>query len=413
MKAIVKPKPIDGKEWPKGFQIIDKPEPTVERPNDVILKVFAGAICGTDVGIYNCKESLRVEMVKALSDPITIGHEFSGQIVDAGKKAKAHLARLVFQKAKTDKGLRSFVRRKTPSSLAAEKPFLPWLEKKFFATSEMHITCGTCVQCRLGERHVCRNTVIKGVHDDGAWATYVKVPAENIRIFYRREIPPEIISFMDALGNATHTVMSAPVKGRSVAVLGCGVQGLMAIAVAKYAGAKRIYVTDASHGEFTHDKLVSRRFALAREYGADHCFDVAFPAEREALRETVMRETENAGVDAAFEMSGSYHAYEDANRILRMGGTFSLLGIPSGTMQVDFAKNIIFSGITVHGIIGRKVFETWDQMERLLKAGLAKHLMKTGFVTHQIPMERYEDAFAAIRNGDAYKVLLKPWGTLD
>jgi threonine 3-dehydrogenase len=413
MKAIVKPKPIDGREWPKGFQIIDKPEPRVERPNDVILKVFAGAICGTDVGIYNCKESLRVEMAKALTDPITIGHEFSGRIVDAGKKARGHLARLVFQKAKTDGDLRSFVRRKTPASLAAEKNFLSWLEKKFFATSEMHITCGRCVQCRLGERHVCRNTVIKGVHDDGAWAAYLKVPVENLRIFYRREIPPEIISFMDALGNATHTVMSAPVKGRSVAVLGCGVQGLMAIAVAKYAGAKRIYVTDASHGEFTHDKLVSRRFALAREYGADHCFDVALPAEREALRETVMRETEDAGVDAAFEMSGSYHAYEDANRILRMGGTFSLLGIPSGTMQVDFAKNIIFSGITVHGIIGRKVFETWDQMERLLKAGLAKHFMETGFVTHQIPMERYEDAFAAIRNGDAYKVLLKPWGTLD
>ncbi|MEX0737457.1 MAG: zinc-binding dehydrogenase [Bacteroidota bacterium] len=408
MKAIVKPKPVEGVEWPKGFQIIDKPEPKVERSDDVIIEVFAGAICGTDVGIYNCKPSLRVEMKKAITDPVTIGHEFSGRIVAAGKKARLSLARLVLQKAKSDSGLRKVLRRKTAGALASERTFAPWLEKNFFSTAEMHVTCGTCYQCRLGEKHVCRNTIIKGVHDDGAWAKFVKVPAENVRLFYRREIPPEIISFMDALGNATHTVMSAPVKGRNVAVLGCGVQGLMAIAVAKYAGAKRIYVTDASYAEFTHEKLVSHRFALAKEYGADHCFDVSIPQEREALRETVLRETDKTGVDAAFEMSGSYRAYEDAERILRMGGTFSLLGIPSGTIQVDFAKNIIFNGITVHGIIGRKVFQTWDQMEELLKAGLAKHLMKTGLVTHQIPMDRYEDAFTAIRNGDAYKVLLKP-----
>lgn len=409
MKAIVKPKPVDGQDWPKGFQIIDKPEPNVERPNDVLIEVFAGAICGTDVGIYHGKPSLRAEMAKAITNPVTIGHEFSGRVVDAGKKARTILARLVVQKAKSNPALKKALHRKTAASLAAEKTLIPWLEKNFYSTAEMHVTCGTCYQCRLGEKHVCRNTIIKGVHDDGAWAQFVKVPAENLRLFYRREIPPEIISFMDALGNATHTVMSAPVKGRNVAVLGCGVQGLMAIAVARYAGAKRIYVTDASYGEFTHDKLVSRRFALAKEYGADHCFDVSIPQEREALRETVLRETDKTGVDAAFEMSGSYRAYEDAERILRMGGTFSLLGIPSGTTQVDFAKNIIFSGITVHGIIGRKVFETWDQMEALLKAGLAKHLIKTGFVTHQIPMEQYEDAFTAIRNGDAYKVLLKPW----
>ncbi|MEX2088122.1 MAG: zinc-binding dehydrogenase [Bacteroidota bacterium] len=408
MKAIVKPKPVEGLEWPKGFQIIDKPEPKVERSDDVIIEVFAGAICGTDVGIYNCKPSLRVEMAKAITDPVTVGHEFSGRIVAAGKKARLSLARLVLQKAKSDSGLRKVLRRKTAGALASERTFAPWLEKNFFSTAEMHVTCGTCYQCRLGEKHVCRNTIIKGVHDDGAWAKFVKVPAENVRLFYRREIPPEIISFMDALGNATHTVMSATVKGRNVAVLGCGVQGLMAIAVAKYAGAKRIYVTDASYAEFTHEKLVSHRFALAKEYGADHCFDVSIPQEREALRETVLRETDKTGVDAAFEMSGSYRAYEDAERILRMGGTFSLLGIPSGTIQVDFAKNIIFNGITVHGIIGRKVFQTWDQMEELLKAGLAKHLMKTGLVTHQIPMDRYEDAFTAIRNGDAYKVLLKP-----
>lgn len=408
MKAIVKPRPVEGSDWPKGMLLTTKPEPVVENPDDVIIKVFAGAVCGTDVGIYQGKPSLQTAMLKALTDPVTIGHEFSGKIVAAGKKARSHLARLALGNARNHPDLKRLIGRKSASSLSSDPKFLSFLEKKFFATAEMHITCGTCYQCRLGELHVCRNTIIKGVHDDGAWAEYVKVPARNIRLFFGRSIPPEIISFMDALGNATHTVMSAPVRGRSVAILGCGVQGLMAVAAAKWAGAKRIYVTDASHDNFTHEKLLSKRFALAKEYGADHCFDMALPDDQKNLLETVMRETDKTGVDAAFEMSGSYHAYEDAARILRMGGIFSLLGLPSGTMQVDFAKNIIFSGITVHGIIGRRVFETWDQMEALLRNGLAKQFVKTGFVTHRLPLERFDDGFAAIRSGDAYKVLLHP-----
>ena len=408
MKAIVKPKPKEGQEWPVGLQIIDKPEPTVENSNDVIIQVKAGAICGTDVGIYYSKDSLRVQMSRALTDPVTVGHEFSGRIVDAGKQAKTHLARLMFQKAKSNADLAKLLKRKTARSLAAEGAFLKFAEKQFLSTAEMHVTCGICYQCLQGEFHVCRNTIIKGVHDDGAWASFVKVPAENVRLFFQREIPYEIISFMDALGNATHTVMAAPVLNKSVVVLGCGVQGLMAVAVAKWAGAQRIYVTDASHEDFSHEKLVSRRFALAKKYGADHCFDMTIGDDRAAFVDTIMSETDNTGVDVALEMSGSYRAYEDAARVLRMGGTFSLLGIPSGTMQVDFAKNIIFSGITVHGIIGRRVFQTWDQMEVLLKAGLAKQLMKTGFVTHQLPLDRFEEGFQAIRNGDAYKVLFKP-----
>ncbi len=408
MKAIVKPKPKEGQEWPVGLQIIDKPEPTIEHSNDVIIQVQAGAICGTDVGIYNSKESWRVQMSRAKTDPVTVGHEFSGRIVDAGKLARNHLARLMFQKAKTNADLAKLLRRKTARSFASEKTFLKFAEKQFFSSAEMHVTCGTCYQCLQGEYHVCRNTIIKGVHDDGAWASYVKVPAENVRLFFQREIPYEIISFMDALGNATHTVMAAPIKNQSVAVLGCGVQGLMAVAVAKFAGARRIYVTDASHEDFSHEKLVSGRFALAKKYGADHCFDMTIGEDRGAFVDTIMSETGNTGVDVALEMSGSYRAYEDAARVIRMGGTFSLLGIPSGTMQVDFAKNIIFSGITVHGIIGRRVFQTWDQMEVLLKAGLAKQLMKTSFVTHQLTLERFEEGFQAIRNGDAYKVLLKP-----
>lgn len=408
MKAIVKPKPVEDQEWKSGFQFIEKPEPKIENPNDVLIEVFAGGICGTDVGIYHGKGSLKKEMLQAVVDPVTIGHEFSGRIVDAGKTAKQHLAKLVLQRTKKDKDLKSLLKRRTVSSLSADPKFLNTLEKKFYATAEMHITCGKCYQCRLGEYHVCRNTIIKGLHDDGAWSTYVKVPAENIRIFFGREIPLEIIGFMDAIGNATHTVLSAPVKNRSVVILGLGVQGLLAVAVAKWSGAKKIYVTDASRAGYPHAKMEQNRFALARRYGADHCFDVALPEERARFLDTILSETDGTGADAVYEMSGSYRAYVDAAKIIRMGGVFSLLGIPAGSISVDFAKNIIFKGITINGIIGRKVFKTWDQMEALLKSGLANQLLKTGFVSHQFPLDQYEKAFATIQSGEAFKVLLKP-----
>jgi threonine 3-dehydrogenase len=408
MKAITKIKPVEGKEWPTGFQLIEKPVPTVESPDDVIIKVFAGAICGTDVGIYNSKESLRVEMSRALVSPVTVGHEFSGHIVDAGSKARRHIAGMVFAKAKTNAAVKKLLRGETEAAFPKSKKFLSIVGEHFHASAEMHVTCGTCYQCRLGEKHVCRNTVIKGVHDDGAFAEYVKVPASNLVLFHKKEIPLEIIAFMDAIGNATHTVMSVDVKGRNVVVLGCGVQGLMATAVAKYAGAKKIFVTDASHGEFSHEKLEERRFRMARLYGATDCFDMALQGERERFHSVVMEETNQSGVDAVFEMSGSYKAYEDAFKAIRMGGTFSLLGLPAGTMPVDFAGDVIFKGLTIKGIIGRRVFDTWIQMEKILKAGLAKKFLATGFITHQFPLEKYEEAFDVIRRGDAFKVLLKP-----
>lgn len=408
MKAIVKDRPVNGEEWTRGFRLIEKPVPGVKSSDDVVIKVFAGAICGTDVGIYNAKESLRVEMSRALTDPVTVGHEFSGRIADAGASARKHIARLIFAKARTNADVRKHLRGERESTFPRSKKFLSIVNEHFHVSSEMHVTCGTCYQCRLGDRHVCRNTVIKGVHDDGAFADYVRVPASNLVLFYKKEIPLEIVAFMDAIGNATHTVMSVDVKGRNVVVLGCGVQGLMATAVAKYAGAKKIFVTDASHDDFSHDKLEERRFRMARLYGATDCFDMADQDERDRFHTEVMRRTAGSGVDAVFEMSGSYKAYQDAFKVIRMGGTFSLLGLPTGTMPVDFAHDVIFKGITVKGIIGRRVFQTWNQMETILKAGLARKFLTTGFITHRFQLEQYDDAFEAIRRGDAFKVLLKP-----
>lgn len=409
MKAVVKQKPQMYSAWHRGLQLIEKEVPTVRSPGDVQLKVVAAGICGTDVGIYKSKDSLKSTM-SALSTPhVTIGHEFCGRITDAGRKAKLRLARLVMARAQDYPDVKRFTRKRSAEAIARDKQLIEFLEDKFIATAEMHIVCGTCAQCKLGQYHVCTNTNIRGLHGDGAFAEYVVLPAENILIFKKGEIPEEIIAFMDAIGNATHTVQSlSSVKGKVVAVLGAGVIGLMSVAIAKAAGAKKILVTDASHGNNSHEKLEQRRFRMARSLGADSCFDVSIPAERERFYGVAKNENHGAGVDAVLEMSGSYHAYEDAFKVLRMGGEISLLGLTNGSMQVDFARNVIFAGVTIHGVIGRRVWSTWDLMTDMLKNGLAKRFLKAGFVTHQFPLNQFDEAFKAIECGDALKVLLRP-----
>jgi threonine 3-dehydrogenase len=409
MHAVVKQKPQIYKAWPKGLRLVEKPIPQVEGGNDVLLRVVAGGICGTDVGIYNSKDSLKHSMSTLTTHDVTIGHEFCGRIVDAGPKARQRLASMLLQKTSEYPDLRTFTKRRTAPQLAKDKRFLEYLEEQFIATAEMHITCGACAQCKLGEYHVCTNTVIRGLHGDGAFAKYVLLPVENVLIFKNGEIPEEIVAFMDAIGNATHTVQSlSGVRGKIVAVLGAGVIGLMSVAIAKAAGAKRILVTDASHGANTHEKLEKRRFRVARMLGADECFDVSIHEEKEEFYRAAKKENHGAGVDAVLEMSGSYHAYEDAFRVLRMGGEMVLLGLTSGEMHVDFSRHVIFPGITIHGVIGRRVWSTWEMMTALLKKGLAKRFLRAGFVTHQFPLQEFDRGFHAITGGDALKVLLRP-----
>jgi threonine 3-dehydrogenase len=409
MQAIVKPKPELYKAWPHGLHLIEKEIPTVKKSNDVQIKVVAGGICGTDVGIYNSKDSLKQSMSSLTAPNVTIGHEFCGRISDAGPKAKLHLASLLIRKAHEYKHIQKFTRGRNASLIAKDKNLISYLNENFIATAEMHITCGKCAQCKIGQYHVCTNTVIRGLHGDGAFAEYVVLPAENVLIFKNGEIPEEIVAFMDAIGNATHTVQSlSSIKGKTVAVLGAGVIGLMTIAIAKSAGAKKILVTDASHGDNTHEKLKKHKFAMAKSLGADECFDVSIPEEKERFYRTAKKQNHGAGVDAALEMSGSYYAYDDAFHVLRMGGELSLLGLTSGTKSIDFAKHVIFPGITIHGVIGRRVWSTWEMMTTILKNGLAKRFLDSGFVSHQLPLKDFDKGFHAIMNGDAFKVLLRP-----
>lgn len=409
MKAVIKSKPQIDQIWQKGFQLVEREKPIVQNPTDVQFKVVAAGICGTDVGIYNSKDSLKNSMANISPNGVTIGHEFCGRITDASQKAKLHLANQVIQKSKEFKEIKKFVKNRTAAQIAKDKSFIEYLSENFIATAEMHITCGECAQCRLGDYHVCTKTVIRGLHDDGSYAEYIVLPAENVLIFKNGEIPEEIVAFMDAIGNAAHTVqVLKSIKGKTIAVLGLGVIGLMSVAIAKGAGAKRILVTDASFGANGHEKLDALKFRVARLLGADDCFDVSIPEEKNEFYRIAKEQNHCAGVDAVLEMSGSYRAYEDAFNVVRMGGEIALLGLTSGTLPVDFSKHVIFPGVTIHGVIGRRVWSTWDMMTTLLKKGLAKRFLKAGFVTHQIPLEEYDKGFQAIINGDALKVLLRP-----
>lgn len=413
MKAIVKEKPKEGQPWPRGLHLVEKAVPKVLHPDDVKVEVIAAGICGTDVGIYNSKDSIRVEMAKLLQDSVTIGHEFCGRVVDAGEGARLYFARQLADRHWTgddDPALLRLVQSRSPDAIAADSHLIDLLGQHFLLSAEMHQTCGHCYQCRRGERHVCQNTVIKGIHDDGAFARYMLTSGRNIILFEKDELPVEIIAFLDAFGNAVHTAQATRLEGRTVAVLGCGVQGLMSTAIARYCGAAKIFATDAANPEkgLTPEKLAKKRFTLAAKLGADCCFDVGTPQGHGEFVEAVKAETHGTGVDVVFEMSGSYNAYRDAFDVVRMGGTVALLGIPEGEWPLDFSKKVIFPGVTIQGIIGRRVFETWEVMRAMLKAGVAQQLLGCGFVSHQFPLEKFEEGFAVICSGDGLKVLLRP-----
>ena len=410
MKALVKPRPIEGQEWPRGLRLDVRPEPTIDHPDDVKVRVLAAGICGTDLGIYTCKSVFREAMARAPNDPVVVGHEFCGVPVDAGEQALVRMAEIIAHNSQHDSDVDGFTRGRPAEELARDSALIEFISSHFVCSAEMHVTCGWCFQCRVGAPHTCQNTVIKGVHDDGAFADYVKVPASNLILLRRGELPVEIIAFMDAIGNAVHMVQAVDVAGKNIAVLGAGVQGLMAIAAARRSGAGRIYVTDSSPASADPgaSRIDSVLFTMARRFGANHCFDMAKPGARDLLTSAVMDETDGTGVDAVLEASGNYHAYRNGLDIVRMGGTMALLGIPDGELPVDFGRDIIFRGITVKGIIGRRVFETWEAMRNLLGAGLADDLLGAGFISHELPLEDFETGIDAMLRRDAIKVILKP-----
>ena len=370
--------------------LTNEPEPQVGH-SDVKIRVEAASICGTDQSIYQItsRPGMRDEMLTHNGgqidryQPIVVGHEFCGEVAEVGEDVDSGLA-----------GVGDYV------------------------TSEMHISCGFCQQCQTGQRHICKNIRVKGVHLDGAFAEYVVVPSGNLinleRFGGRSVIPPRFGAFLDALGNAVHTVMEADVAGKTVGILGCGAQGLMATAVARTLGAARIYVTDFSSptGGFDGTRLAAR-FATARELGADFCFDTnedAAPGQKRELFQRVFDE-HGGGIDVVLEMSGAEEAYNDAGAMVKNGGQILLLGIPARPLRsFDFGKYAVWKGVTIRGIFGRRMFETWFAMLDLLaseKSGLQGKLDRI-IAGEMIPLSNFERGFDLVRKHEAVKLLLVP-----
>jgi threonine 3-dehydrogenase len=339
MRALTKSAPRP------GFSIMDVPVPEPGR-SDVLVRVEAGGICGTDLHIYRWDPWAR----SRVRPPRVIGHEFSGIVVATGE-AVAGIA--------------------VGDRIAGES----------------HIACGWCARCRHGQAHICERLEIIGIDRDGAFADYVVVPATNA---WRLDpsIPSAVGAVMDPLGNAVHAALATELVTRTVLITGCGPIGLMAIPVCRMAGAALVVASDIHPG----------RMALARRLGADVVLDASSGGVPDRVREL----TGGQGADVVLEMSGQAPGVHDALRAVRSGGWVGLLGLPGEPVAIDLANEVIFKAVRLEGIFGRRLWQTWEQMSVLLRRGLDI----TPVITHRLPLDRFEEAFALLESGEAGKVIL-------
>src|SRR5438477_7959638 len=342
MQAIVKEKRVPG----LTVKSVPKPSPG---PGEVLIAVRHAGVCGTDLHIADWNPWAQGR----ITPPIVVGHEFAGEIESVGDGVT---------------GLRA----------------------GHLVTAEGHIVCGHCLQCRTGNSHICQNTRIIGVDRDGAFAEYITMPATNVLTLDGGTIPTEVGAVMDPMGNAFHAVLSAEIPGSTVFVVGCGPIGCFAVGIARAAGAAKVIASDVN----------PTRLALAAKMGAHRTLN----AGRDDVVRAVLEETGGEGADVVCEMSGVPTALHQAFAAVRRGGRVQLLGIPTGEIPVDFASEIIFKGITVSGVIGRKMYETWHQMRRYLTAGLVD---PRPVITHRFPLAQIDQALAALRSGDAGKIILE------
>ena len=320
---------------------IDLPEIGV---NDVLIKVVKSAICGTDLHIYLWDEWAQ----RTINTPMTIGHEYVGYVAKVGSE--------VIEFKEGDR-----------------------------VTGEGHIACGHCRNCRRGRQHICENTVGIGVNIDGAFAEYVKVPATNVMKVHPN-ISDEIASIMDPFGNATHTTLSFPIIGEDVVVTGSGLIGSMCVAIAKFAGARYVVATETN----------SFRAELARKMGATR---VVNPI-KEDLKD-VVKDLNMKGFDIGLECSGNSAAFNSMLEVMYNSGKISLLGIQPSSTQIDWS-NVIFKGLTLKGIYGREMFETWYHMEQMLLSGIDL----TPMITHRFHVNDFQKGFDVMETGNSGKVIL-------
>src|SRR6202163_1808452 len=344
MLAVVKP------EAAPGAEIREVKIPSYGR-TEVLVKVKVASICGTDLHIYEWDRWAQGR----IHPPLIPGHEFCGEAVAFGDEVTS-------------------------------------VKEGDFVSAEMQVACGKCVQGRTGEAHICQNVKIIGVDADGAFAEYVGIPESNI---WKLDpaIPQEYASILDPLGNAVHTVLAGEIAAKTVAITGCGCIGLFAIAVARAVGATSVFAIEVNE----------HRRKIAREMKADYVLDPS----RENVSAIVMEKTGGMGVDVVLEMAGHPDSIRTAFDIVRRGGRISLLGLTSKPVSLNFSEDIIFKGITVQGINGRRMYQTWYQMTALLKGG---KLNLHPVITDRISMKDFSRGVERLKTGEASKILVYPHG---
>ena len=343
MKAVVK------RRAEPGLWLEEVPVPDLDG-DDVLIRVLKTSICGTDVHIYDWDAWSQ----KTVPVPITIGHEFVGVIDHVGKNVKGF----------------------APGDLV---------------TGEGHITCGHCRNCLAGRRHLCPNTQGVGVNRNGAWAEFVAIPQSNAW-HADPSIPLDVISCFDPLGNAVHTALSFDLVGEDVLITGAGPIGCMAVPICKRAGARYVVITDVN----------PYRLDIARKMGATLALDVRSDKLADAMHKLGMKE----GFDVALEMSGNPKAFSDMLPNMFHGGKIALLGIMPGSAAIDW-NIVVFSALTMKGIYGREMYETWYKMTAMIQSGLDI----SPLITHRFPYTQFKEAIELMKSGNSGKVILD-WGTL-
>ena len=338
MRALVKAKPEPGL-W---MQEVPLPEPG---DGEVLIRVHKTSICGTDLHILNWDPWAQA----TIPVPMVVGHEFTGEITAVGTGVGG-------------------------------------LEVGQRVAGEGHVTCGHCRNCKGGRREFCHNHTGVGVTRAGAFADYVVIPAQNVFVV-PDHISTDIAAVLDPLGNATHTALRFDVVGEDVLITGAGPIGVMAAAIARHIGARHVVVTDVN----------PYRLAMAAAHGASRVVDVRHEALEAVMADLGMSE----GFDVGLEMSGAETAFNQMLESMNHGGRVAVLGIPSGPMTLD-VNALIFKGIEIQGIYGRRIFETWYKMAAMLQSGLDV----SGIVTHRLPADRYAEAFDIVSRGECGKIVL-------
>lgn len=338
MKALSKLEPTKG-IW---MNQVDTPK---VGPNDVLIKIRRSSICGTDIHIYNWD----AWAAATIPVPMVVGHEYSGEIVEIGSEVT---------------GFKVGDR----------------------VSGEGHITCGYCRNCRAGKRHLCRNTLGVGVNRPGSFAEYLSLPAFNL-FKLPDDIPDDLASIFDPFGNAVHTALSFDVTGEDVLITGAGPIGIMAAAIVRHIGARHVVVTDVNE----------YRLALAAKMGATRTVNVAKESLQDVMAEIGMVE----GFDVVLEMSGAKAAIDTMLQVINNGGKIAMLGIPPAAMPLDW-NPIIFKGLTIKGIYGREMFETWYKMASLIQSGLDIRPV----ITHHFGIDDFQKGFDIMNSGQSGKVVL-------